>query len=49
MTACTHTIGDQPNGLRCQLDEHPDHPNGHCYQSGSGSELDDRHGEQGHG
>lgn len=33
---CAHHLDDDPNGLRCVLEDHPDHPNGHSYTSTSG-------------
>lgn len=32
---CQHHIDGDPNGLRCTLDDHPDHPNGHLYRGSS--------------
>lgn len=33
---CAHRLADDPTGLRCLLEDHPDHPNGHRYESTSG-------------
>ena len=43
---CTQTLGDR-TGLICTLEA--DHANGCVFVSGHGSEVDDRHGEGGHG
>lgn len=40
MTACTYRLDGDPNGLRCLLDDHPNHPNGHRY---AGSAVPDGH------
>lgn len=37
---CNHRISDHPNGLMCQRDDHPEHPNGHLYR---GSSVPDMH------
>ena len=42
MTACPHRIVDDPTGLACLLDDHPDTPRGHSYESTS---VPDRHYE----
>lgn len=31
---CQHRLGGGP--LMCTLEEHPEHPNGHRYETGSG-------------
>lgn len=43
MTACLHHINDDPNGLRCLLDDHPEHPNGHQYNASDAPDV--RHQE----
>lgn len=46
---CTHRYLDSPDGAPCTRDAHPENPGGHVYASANGSDLNDRHGEQGHG
>jgi hypothetical protein len=44
---CETRLNDATDGLRCVR---PDgHPDGCVFRSGGGSELSDKHGEDGHG
>jgi hypothetical protein len=45
---CQHTL-DDAGLLLCTREAHPENPGGHVYVSSTGSDLDDRHGEVGHG
>jgi len=44
---CEHRFLDDPDGLPCTRKD--PHATGHTYTSSDGSDLNDRHGEQGHG
>lgn len=46
---CAHRYLDNVDGLPCIREDHPENPGGHVYKDGRGSELNDRHGEEGHG
>lgn len=35
--------------LICTAGDHPDNPRGHVFRSSTGSEIDDKHSEGGHG
>lgn len=39
MSPCLHHLDDDPTGLRCLLNEHPAHPNGHRYDATAGPDL----------
>lgn len=49
MTLCTHRFLDLVDGAPCTREDHPDQPSGHVYASSSGSHVDDRHPDGGHG
>lgn len=48
---CNARMWGEPDGLRCTLADTHDETaaGGHTYRSSAGSEVDDKHGAQGHG
>ena len=48
--ACDHRLGGAPDGLPCtNPNPHPGHGRGCTHESNSGSWVDDRHADGGHG